>query len=172
MQYSLLTLSLSPSNCCLLPATPIKQPHSLLTLPIHSHKKVNIHLCHNVHSILSSHGSGHAVLTFSSSKSNSKRSLNRLQKRRPAFNMGSNERILRSLYPDRSYARSQDVHSSFVAPPLPNQAFTGPESRYIRLEYQTLFQPSFKWVKGGKLPGILSGSEQGCNAGCSSGGSA
>ncbi|KAG0009693.1 hypothetical protein BGZ81_003234 [Podila clonocystis] len=107
-----------------------------------------------------------------SSKSNSKRGLDGLQKRKLAFDMGSNERILRSLYPAHSYARSKDVHSSFVATPLPDQAFTGPESRYIRLEYQMLFQPGFKWVKGGKLPGILSGSEQGCNAGCSGGGSA
>ncbi|KAG0067890.1 hypothetical protein BGZ92_005030 [Podila epicladia] len=109
---------------------------------------------------------------ISSPKNNSKRGLNRLEKRRPAFNMGSSELILRSLYPAHSYARSKDVHSSFVATPLPNQAFTGPESRYIRLEYQMLFQPGFQWVKGGKLPGILSGSEQGCNAGCSGGGSA
>ncbi|KAF9275745.1 hypothetical protein BGZ74_003860 [Mortierella antarctica] len=94
------------------------------------------------------------------------------KKRRLAFDMGSGERILRSLYPAHSYARSKDVHSSFVATPLPNQAFTGPESRYIRLEFQMLFQPGFQWVKGGKLPGILSGSEQGCNAGCSGGGSA
>ncbi|KAF8949642.1 hypothetical protein BGZ52_005309 [Haplosporangium bisporale] len=109
---------------------------------------------------------------ISSSKSHNKQEPKRLQKRKPAFDMGSNERILRSLYPAHSYARSKDVHSSFVATPLPNQAFTGPKSRFIRLEYQMLFQPGFNWVKGGKLPGILSGSEQGCNAGCSGGGSA
>lgn len=109
---------------------------------------------------------------ISSSMSYNKREPNRLQKRKPAFDMVSNERILRSLYPANSYARSKDIHSSFVATPLPKQAFTGPESRFIRLEYQMLFQPGFNWVKGGKLPGILSGSEQGCNADCSGGGSA
>ncbi|KAF9909713.1 hypothetical protein EC991_008194 [Linnemannia zychae] len=81
-------------------------------------------------------------------------------------------RILRSLYPKHSYARSNDKHSSFVSVPLPKQAFSGPVSRYIRLEYQMLFEPGFNWVRGGKLPGILVGSEQGCNAECSGGGSA
>ncbi|KAG0016724.1 hypothetical protein BGZ81_011077 [Podila clonocystis] len=100
-------------------------------------------------------------------KKNQKRNLNRLQKRAPAT-----ERILRSLYPAKSYSHSKDPHASFVSTPLAKKAFAGPESRYIRLEYQMLFQPGFKWVKGGKLPGILSGSEQGCNAGCSGGGSA
>ncbi|KAK3836144.1 MAG: hypothetical protein J3R72DRAFT_450961 [Linnemannia gamsii] len=84
----------------------------------------------------------------------------------------SSERVLRSLYPAGSYARSGDKHASFVSTPLPLAAFGGPKSRYIRLEYQMMFQPGFKWVKGGKLPGILMGSEQGCNAGCSGGGSA
>ncbi|KAF9132161.1 hypothetical protein BG015_003750, partial [Linnemannia schmuckeri] len=84
----------------------------------------------------------------------------------------SNERVLRSLYPAGSYARSGDKHASFVSTPLPPAAFTGPKSRYIRLEYQMMFEPGFKWVKGGKLPGILMGSELGCNAGCSGGGSA
>ncbi|KAG0020064.1 hypothetical protein BGZ82_011696 [Podila clonocystis] len=98
---------------------------------------------------------------------NQKRNLNRLQKRAP-----TTERILRSLYPAKSYSHSKDPHASFVSTPLAKKAFAGPESRYIRLEYQMLFQPGFKWVKGGKLPGILSGSEQGCNAGCSGGGSA
>ncbi|KAF9371510.1 hypothetical protein CPB97_001913 [Podila verticillata] len=95
-----------------------------------------------------------------------KRDLNRLQKRAPT------ERILRSLYPAHSYSHSNDPHASFVSTPLTKQAFGGPQSRYVRLEYQMLFQPGFQWVKGGKLPGILSGSEQGCNAGCSGGGSA
>ncbi|KAF9900612.1 hypothetical protein EC991_007093 [Linnemannia zychae] len=84
----------------------------------------------------------------------------------------SSERVLRSLYPAGSYARSKDRHASFVSTPLPPAAFSGPKSRYIRLEYQMMFEPGFKWVKGGKLPGILMGSEQGCNAGCSGGGSA
>ncbi|KAG0289929.1 hypothetical protein BGZ97_006341, partial [Linnemannia gamsii] len=74
------------------------------------------------------------------------------------------ERVLRSLYPAGSYARSGDKHASFVATPLPEAAFAGPKSRYIRLEYQMMFEPGFKWVKGGKLPGILMGSELGCNA--------
>ncbi|KAG0330086.1 hypothetical protein BG000_011831 [Podila horticola] len=100
-------------------------------------------------------------------KKNQKRNLNRLQKRAPTI-----ERILRSLYPAKSYSHSKDPHASFVSTPLAKQAFAGPESRYVRLEYQMLFQPGFQWVKGGKLPGILSGSEQGCNAGCSGGGSA
>ncbi|KAF9423458.1 hypothetical protein BGZ94_008282 [Podila epigama] len=95
--------------------------------------------------------------------------LGSLFKRKPSQ---KRERILRSLYPKRSYARSKDVHSAFIATPLPVQAFGGSQSRYIRLEYQMLFQPGFKWVKGGKLPGILAGSEKGCNAGCSGGGSA
>ncbi|KAF9304757.1 hypothetical protein BGZ74_000702, partial [Mortierella antarctica] len=100
-------------------------------------------------------------------RKNQKRNLNRLQKRAPAA-----ELILRSLYPAKSYSHSKDPHAAFVSTPLTNQAFAGPKSRYIRLEYQMLFQPGFKWVKGGKLPGILLGSEQGCNAGCSGGGSA
>ncbi|KAG0259334.1 hypothetical protein BGZ95_004714 [Linnemannia exigua] len=78
----------------------------------------------------------------------------------------SSERVLRSLYPAGSYARSKDKHASFVSTPLPPAAFGGPKSRYIRLEYQMMFQPGFKWVKGGKLPGILMGSEQGCNESC------
>ncbi|KAF9960270.1 hypothetical protein BGZ70_008641 [Mortierella alpina] len=81
-------------------------------------------------------------------------------------------RVLRSLYPAHSYARSKDRHPSFVSTPLPKEAFSGGTSRYIRLEYQMFFKPGFKWVKGGKLPGILLGSEKGCNAGCSGGGSA
>ncbi|KAF9556723.1 hypothetical protein EC968_008086 [Mortierella alpina] len=81
-------------------------------------------------------------------------------------------RVLRSLYPAHSYARSKDRHPSFVSTPLPKEAFSGGKSRYIRLEYQMFFKPGFKWVKGGKLPGILLGSEKGCNAGCSGGGSA
>lgn len=84
----------------------------------------------------------------------------------------SGERVLRSLYPAGSYSHSGDKHASFVSTPLPPAAFTGPKSRYIRLEYQMMFEPGFKWVKGGKLPGILMGSELGCNAGCSGGGSA
>ncbi|KAF9094620.1 hypothetical protein BGX29_004044 [Mortierella sp. GBA35] len=86
--------------------------------------------------------------------------------------IASGERVLRSLYPKGSYARSGDKHASFVSSPLPVEAFGGPKSRYIRLEYQMMFQPGFEWVKGGKLPGILMGSEQGCNAGCSGGGTA
>ncbi|KAG0279682.1 hypothetical protein BGZ96_001856 [Linnemannia gamsii] len=82
------------------------------------------------------------------------------------------ERVLRSLYPAGSYSHSGDKHASFISTPLPVAAFTGPKSRYIRLEYQMMFQPGFNWVKGGKLPGILMGSELGCNAGCSGGGSA
>ncbi|KAF9921278.1 hypothetical protein FBU30_008723 [Linnemannia zychae] len=82
------------------------------------------------------------------------------------------ERVLRSLYPAGSYARSKDKHASFISTPLPPAAFAGPKSRYIRLEYMMMFEPGFKWVKGGKLPGILMGSEEGCNAGCSGGGSA
>ncbi|KAF9186047.1 hypothetical protein BGZ51_002291 [Haplosporangium sp. Z 767] len=81
-------------------------------------------------------------------------------------------RVLRSLYPAHSYARSKDRHPSFTSTPLPKEAFSGPASRYIRLEYQMLFKPGFNWVKGGKLPGALIGSEKGCNAGCSGGGSA
>ncbi|KAF8929923.1 hypothetical protein BGZ47_000824 [Haplosporangium gracile] len=84
----------------------------------------------------------------------------------------NNERVLRSLYPAGSYSHSGDKHASFVSTPLPAAAFTGPKSRYIRLEYQMMFEPGFKWVKGGKLPGILMGSELGCNAGCSGGGTA
>ncbi|KAF9578648.1 hypothetical protein BGW38_005450 [Lunasporangiospora selenospora] len=81
-------------------------------------------------------------------------------------------RVLRSIYPAKSYARSKDKHPSFVAMPLPNAAFSGPKARYIRIEYQLKFQPGFQWVKGGKLPGALIGSEKGCNAACSGGGSA
>ncbi|KAI1292711.1 hypothetical protein EDD11_008601 [Mortierella claussenii] len=81
-------------------------------------------------------------------------------------------RVLRSLYPANSYARSRNPHASFISTPLPKVAFSGPKSRYIRLEYQMFFQPGFQWVKGGKLPGILIGNESGCNAGCSGGGSA
>ncbi|KAF9536823.1 hypothetical protein EC957_009597 [Mortierella hygrophila] len=84
----------------------------------------------------------------------------------------SGERVLRSLYPAGSYSHSGDKHASFVSTPLPPAAFAGPQSRYIRLEYQMMFQPGFNWVKGGKLPGILMGSELGCNAGCSGGGTA
>ncbi|KAG0197337.1 hypothetical protein BGX28_009167 [Mortierella sp. GBA30] len=80
--------------------------------------------------------------------------------------------VLRSLYPAHSYARSKDRHPSFVSTPLPPEAFSGGKSRFIRLEYQMFFKPGFNWVKGGKLPGILLGSERGCNAGCSGGGSA
>ncbi|KAF9351863.1 hypothetical protein BGX34_000315 [Mortierella sp. NVP85] len=82
------------------------------------------------------------------------------------------ETILRSIYPAGSYARSNHPHASFISTPLPKQAYGGPTSRYIRLEYQMLFQPGFKWVLGGKLPGILVGTEKGCNAECSGGGSA
>ncbi|OAQ29253.1 polysaccharide lyase family 14 protein, partial [Linnemannia elongata AG-77] len=82
------------------------------------------------------------------------------------------EHVLRSLYPAGSYSHSGDKHASFVSTPLPPAAFTGSKSRYIRLEYQMMFEPGFKWVKGGKLPGILMGSELGCNAGCSGGGTA
>jgi hypothetical protein len=81
-------------------------------------------------------------------------------------------KVLRTLYPAYSYARSKDKHSSFISTPLPKEAFSGPQARFIRLEYQMLFQPGFQWVQGGKLPGILLGTEQGCNAGCSGGGSA
>ncbi|KAG0352442.1 hypothetical protein BC939DRAFT_481484 [Gamsiella multidivaricata] len=84
----------------------------------------------------------------------------------------SKGRVLRSLYPAHSYAYSGDEHAAFTAEPLPKEAFSGPKSRYIRLEYQMLFKPGFNWVLGGKLPGILLGSERGCNAGCSGGGSA
>ncbi|KAF9273948.1 hypothetical protein BGZ88_003379 [Linnemannia elongata] len=84
----------------------------------------------------------------------------------------SGEHVLRSLYPAGSYSHSGDKHASFVSTPLPPAAFTGSKSRYIRLEYQMMFEPGFKWVKGGKLPGILMGSELGCNAGCSGGGTA
>ncbi|KAF8927812.1 hypothetical protein BGZ58_010095 [Dissophora ornata] len=84
----------------------------------------------------------------------------------------SKQRVLRSIYPAGSYARSGDKHAEFTSTPLPKEAFSGPTSRYIRLEYQMLFQPNFNWVLGGKLPGILLGSESGCNAGCSGGGTA
>ncbi|KAF9200111.1 hypothetical protein BGZ49_009677 [Haplosporangium sp. Z 27] len=79
--------------------------------------------------------------------------------------------VLRSLYPAHSYSH-KGKQADFVADPLPIQAFTGPQSRYIRMEYQLYFEPGFNWVKGGKLPGILLGSEAGCNAGCSGGGTA
>ncbi|KAG0341954.1 hypothetical protein BG004_005842 [Podila humilis] len=100
-----------------------------------------------------------------------------LEKRAPSTTTTTavtSDRILRSLYPANSYARSKNPHSSFVSQPLPNKAFGGAQSRYIRLEYQMLFQPGFDWVKGGKLPGILSGSEgdAGCKTGCSGGGTA
>ncbi|KAG0345665.1 hypothetical protein BG004_003333 [Podila humilis] len=95
-----------------------------------------------------------------------------LEKRQQVSGKKRGENILRSLYPAKSYSHSGDPHSSFVSTPLPAQAFSGADPRYIRLEYQMLFQPGFKWVKGGKLPGILSGSEEGCNAGCSGGGTA
>ena len=83
-------------------------------------------------------------------------------------------RVLRSLYPAHSYSQSKDRHASFTSTPLSTKAFQGPTAHYVRLEYQMLFQPGFKWVKGGKLPGILVGSEEGCggNAGCSGGGTA
>ncbi|KAI8347376.1 hypothetical protein B0O80DRAFT_391639 [Mortierella sp. GBAus27b] len=84
----------------------------------------------------------------------------------------SKDRVLRSKYPAHSYAHSSDPHASFTSVPLPRTAYGGSTSRYIRLEYQMLFQPGFKWVKGGKLPGILVGTEQGCNGACSGGGSA
>ncbi|KAF9994048.1 hypothetical protein BGZ80_001126 [Entomortierella chlamydospora] len=80
--------------------------------------------------------------------------------------------VLRSIYPAHSYAHSGDPHAQFISDPLPIKAFTGSQNRYIRMEYQLMFQPGFKWVKGGKLPGILLGSERGCNAGCSGGGTA
>lgn len=91
----------------------------------------------------------------------------------PISKQTSNENnVLRALYPAHSYSRSEDKHNSFISTPLPKEAFSGPKSRFIRLEYQMLFQPGFQWVRGGKLPGILLGTEQGCNAGCSGGGSA
>ncbi|KAF9903527.1 hypothetical protein BX616_001598 [Lobosporangium transversale] len=81
-------------------------------------------------------------------------------------------RVLRSLYPANSFARSGHPHAEFTSTPLPQEAFSGPVSRFIRLEYQMYFQPGFQWVKGGKLPGILIGTEKGCNAACSGGGTA
>ncbi|KAG0004085.1 hypothetical protein BGZ65_000944 [Modicella reniformis] len=84
----------------------------------------------------------------------------------------SKGRVLRSLYPANSYARSGDRHAQFTSTPLPKGAFAGSKSPFIRLEYQMLFQPGFKWVLGGKLPGILVGTESGCNGACSGGGSA
>ncbi|KAF9435341.1 hypothetical protein BGZ76_006472 [Entomortierella beljakovae] len=81
-------------------------------------------------------------------------------------------RVLRSIYPAGSYARSGDKHAEFTSTPLPVEAFTSKKNRYIRLEYQLYFEPGFDWVQGGKLPGILLGSESGCNAGCSGGGTA
>ncbi|KAG0045021.1 hypothetical protein BGZ83_009724, partial [Gryganskiella cystojenkinii] len=88
--------------------------------------------------------------------------------------VGKKHLVLRSLYPKNSYSQSKDRHASFTSTPLPTSAFTG-TSHYIRLEYQMMFEPGFNWVKGGKLPGILVGSEQGSgggNTGCSGGGSA
>ncbi|GJJ76281.1 hypothetical protein EMPS_08640 [Entomortierella parvispora] len=91
----------------------------------------------------------------------------------PISKQSSNsDRVLRTLYPAHSYSGSKDKHSSFISTPLPKEAFSGPKSRFIRLEYLMLFQPGFEWIRGGKLPGILLGTEQGCNAGCSGGGSA
>lgn len=84
----------------------------------------------------------------------------------------ASEKVLRSLYPAHSYSRSAHRHASFRANPLPKEAFSGPTSRYIRLEYHMMFQPGFDWVKGGKLGGLFSGISRGCNAGCSGGGSA
>ncbi|KAF9545092.1 hypothetical protein EC957_011247 [Mortierella hygrophila] len=63
--------------------------------------------------------------------------------------------ILRSLYHPNSYARFGNKHCPFVLVPLPKQAFSGPESRYILLKFQMLFEAGFHWVNGGKLPSIL-----------------
>ncbi|GJJ72898.1 hypothetical protein EMPS_05256 [Entomortierella parvispora] len=91
-----------------------------------------------------------------------------------AATSNKNKRVLRSLYPAHSYSQSKNPHASFTSTPLSTKAFQGPTAHYVRLEYQMLFQPGFKWVKGGKLPGILVGTEEGCggNAGCSGGGTA
>ncbi|KAI9239074.1 MAG: hypothetical protein BYD32DRAFT_450483 [Podila humilis] len=79
----------------------------------------------------------------------------------------ASEKILRSLYPANSYSRSAHRHASFRANSLPREAFSGPTSRYIRLEYHMISQPGFDWVKGGKLGGLFSGINRGSNAGCS-----
>jgi len=72
---------------------------------------------------------------------------------------GTTNKVMKAIYPNGSCSSACGISSglSFYPKPLP-------ESTKATLEYEVFFPSDFDYVKGGKLPGIVGGSD-GCS-GC------